>query len=416
MYHYKRLCFLWLLVLVADFVWAQQKDTVKTVPLTIAQVWEQASANNKTIQMQQLHVQSSQENVKDAKADRFPEINAEGEYARVSNLPVYENGLFSTPGQYPVLHTYYRVGGDASFNLYNGHKAGIRISEEQTEHQIAIEQKNLTTQQIKLRAAAYYLDLQRSIVFKTLLLKDVADQEKQLEQIRQLLKNGVVLKSDVLRAELNLSRQKLSLVQIDNDRTIAEQKLNIMIGQPDEMRILPLTPANPDSLSIKSYPEYLADAFSHSYQYKISEQETALRSLQLRDVRANVSPRVSLFANYAFAYPQIQFYPYSAALYGLGMTGIRASFPITAFYHNLHKTKAAELEYKRQEVEHADTQDAIRQQVKEAYLRYQESLKRIEVARTNIAQAGENLRILNNTYFNQLSLVTDLLDADTQLL
>jgi outer membrane protein len=98
------------------------------------------------------------------------------------------------------------------------------------------------------------------------------------------------------------------------------------------------------------------------------------------------------------------------------MTGIRASFPFTAFYHNYHKTKAAELEYKRQEIEHADTQDAIKQQVKEAYLRYKESLNRIDVARTNIAQAAENSRILNNTYFNQLSLVTDLLDANTQLL
>jgi outer membrane protein len=207
----------------------------------------------------------------------------------VSNMPLYENGLFSTPSQYPVLHTYYRVGGDASFNLYNGKKASIKIEEEQTAHQIAVEQKNLTTQEIKLHAAAYYLDLQRSIIFRNLMLKDIADQERQLEQIRQLQKNGVVLKSDVLRAELQLSRQRLSLVQINNDITIANQKLNLMIGQPDDTAITPLTPATPDSLSIKSYNEYLADAMNHSFQYKISEQETELRRLQLRDVKANVS-------------------------------------------------------------------------------------------------------------------------------
>lgn len=416
-YNVKKYGFAALLLLLLNInIVHAQKDTIKTVPLTIAQVWEQASAYNKTVQMQQLRVQSSQENVKDAKADRLPEVAVAGEFERVSNLPLYENGLFRTPAQYPVLHTYYRVGGDASFNLYYGNKANIKIAEEQTEHQIAVEQKNLTTEQIKLRASAYYLDLQRSLIFRNLMLKDIEDQQRQLEQIRQLQKNGVVLKSDVLRAELQLSRQRLSLTQINNDIIIANQKLNITIGQPDDLRVTPISENTPDSLSIKSYEEYLADAMNHSFQYKISEQETELRRLQLKDIRANVSPRVSLFANYAFTYPQIQFYPYSATLYGLGMTGIRASFPITAFYHNYHKTKAAELEYKRQELEHSDTQDAIRQRVKEAYLRYKEALNRIDVARTNIAQAAENLRILNNTYFNQLSLVTDLLDADTQLL
>ena len=45
----------------------------------------------------------------------------------------------------------------------------------------------------------------------------------------------------------------------------------------------------------------------------------------------------------------------------------------------------------------------IRQQVNEAYLRYKEALNRISVAQTNIQQATENSRIVNNTYFNQLS-------------
>ncbi|MCT6706856.1 TolC family protein, partial [Staphylococcus aureus] len=78
-----------------------------------------------------------------------------------------------------------------------------------------------------------------------------------------------------------------------------------------------------------------------------------------------------------------------------------------------HKTKAAEIAYLRQEVEHEETSDRVRQQVKEAYLRYKEAVTRIEVAKQNISQATENLRIVNNTYFNQLSLLTDLLDADT---
>jgi len=220
----------------------------------------------------------------------------------------------------------------------------------------------------------------------------------------------------VLRAQLQLSRLQLSLDQINNDIAIANQKLNIIIGQPDSTLIVTTTAPNADSLKLLSLDNYLADAIHHSFELKQSEQETELRRLQLKDTKANTLPRVGLFANYAYTYPQIQFYPYSAYLYGLGMAGVRASYSISNLYKNKYKETASRLEYERQELEHSDTWDAIRQQVTEAYLRYQEALHRIAVARTNIQQAAENARIVNNTYFNQLSLVTDLLDANTQLL
>ncbi len=405
------------LVFYTAFAQGQPGATATAAALTLNQIWSKAELYNKSIQMQQLHVQSSEEDIKNAKAERLPEINATGEYARVSNMPLYYNGLFSTPSQFPVLHNFYRVGGDAYFNLYNGNKTNLKIAEEKTEHQIRTEQKNLTVAEIKLRAAAYFLDLQRSQIFRQLMFNNIAEQEKQLARIRQLQKNGVVLKSDVLRAELQLSRQRLTLTQIENDLAIANQKLDILMGEPDDLKINPVgQAAGIDSTSLKNYEDYVAEALSHSYQGKISEQETNLRRLQLKDVKANISPKVGLFGNYAYSYPQIQFYPYGPVLYGLGMAGIRASFSVSALYHNKHKVKASELEFKRQELEHEDTQDMIRQQVNEAYLRYKEALNRISVAQTNIQQATENSRIVNNTYFNQLSLVTDLLEANTQLL
>ncbi|NCD70169.1 TolC family protein [Mucilaginibacter agri] len=413
----KRLYILLGLVLVVNCAFAQQQSAASAaVNLALPQVWEKAVQYNRSIQIQQLRVQSSDEEIKDAKAERLPDIKAEGEYAYVSNMPMFENGIFHTPTQYPVLHTYYKVGADAYFNLYAGGKTDLKIAEQKTIRQIKEEQKNLTVSEIKLRASGYFLDLQRSIIFKQLMLNNIAEQEKQLERIKQLQKNGVVLKSDVLRAELQLSKQKLTLTTIENDIAIANQKLNIMIGQPDELVVNPINTTSADSLGSKSYADYLADANGHSFQNKISEQETNLRRLQLKDVKANLSPKIGLFANYAYSYPQIQFFPYGGYLYGLGMAGVSASFPISAFYHNKHKVKASEIEVRAQEVEHEDTQDNVRQQVNEAYLRYKEALNRIDVAQTNIKQAAENSRIINNTYFNQTSLVTDLLEANTQLL
>jgi outer membrane protein len=412
-YPIKKITLAGLFVLLMNNVQAQQPSPT---PLTLAQIWERVAANSKSIQIQDLKVRATVEGIKDAKAERLPEIDAEGEYARVSNVPIYDNGLFHTPSQFEVIHTSYKFGGSAYLNVYNGGKTNIRIAEEKKENEIAVEQRNLTTSEMKLKATAYYLDLQRSKIFKALLLKDIADQEKQLAQIQQLLKNGVVLKSDVLRITLKLSRQKMALVQLNNDIAIASQKLDILTGLPDETQIDPQDNDQEDLPALKPYTDYLSDAMEHSYAYKISMKETEMRKLELKNTKANVAPKLGLFANYNYTYPQILLYPYSIALYGLGFYGVKASFPISSLYHNTHKTRAAELRFQQQEIEHTDTEDHIRAEVNQAFLRYREALTRIDVAKENIGQATENLRIVNNTYFNQLSLITDLLDADTQLL
>jgi outer membrane protein len=402
-------------VLMLFFIPKTSAQMPVTNSVSLQTIWSKALLHNKSIQIQNLKIAGADEAIKDAKADRLPDIEAEGEYARVSNMPVYNKGLFHVHDQFEVVHTAYDFGGNAYLNLYNGNKTNLKIQEEKYRKEVAVQQRNLTSSDIKLKATAYYLDLKRSMNFKKLLLKDIDDQEKQLTEIKELQKNGVVLKSDVLRAELNLSRQKMSLVQLDNDLAIANQHLNILTGNDDNVQNVPDSSLVVDSV-IRTYEDYLLEAKANSYEYKISEKETEISKLEIRNVKANTSFKVGLFANYAYSYPQIRFYPYSIALYGLGLSGVKASFPISSFYHNKHKVQAAEIFYQQQELSHAETSDYIRQEVKEAYLRYTEALKRIEVAQENIKQATENLRIVNNTYFNQLSLVTDLLDADTQLL
>jgi outer membrane protein TolC len=207
----------------------------------------------------------------------------------------------------------------------------------------------------------------------------------------------------------------MNLTEIVNDIALANQKLAIMIGEPEDINIIPEPGILLDTNS-KNYDQYLAEAFEHSYGIKISEKQTELSKLQLKEVKSNALPRIGLFAEYSYTYPQILFYPYANALYGLGQAGIKIFFPISSLYHNRHKENVAAIEIKKQELAHEDEKDVLRQQVKEAYVRYKESLTRIAVSEANIKQATENYRIVKNTYFNQLALLTDLMDADTQLL
>jgi len=215
--------------------------------------------------------------------------------------------------------------------------------------------------------------------------------------------------------ELELSKRKMALTTIENDILIAMQKLNIILGIPDDEIVIPEAPYDQWDENI-TYKDYLKLALEHSFDYHVSEQQTALSKIKLKQVKANVSPKIGLYGEFYYANPQIFLYPYNPDWYSLGIVGLKASFSISSLYHNTQKVKAAALEFEKEEETHKDTEDKVRQQVKEAYLRYREALEQIKVAETNVAQAKENARITKNTYFSQTSLITDLLDADIQLL
>ncbi|UKB85704.1 TolC family protein [Chryseobacterium sp. MEBOG06] len=404
-----------LLMLGTSYTISAGSSRIDTIRLSLKDAWHRAEENSRHIKINTLSTDIAEAEVKDAKRERLPEIGVKGSIEKASNIPIYENGIFSKPTQHEVIHTLYRAGADFYLNIYEGNKLNLKIKETQTLQKIKNIQKEQAVSDIHYKTAALYLDLQKTLIFRNLIKKDIEDQKVQLKEIQTLYKNGVVLKSDVLRIDLELSKRKMALVTIENDILIAMQKLDIILGIPDEQIIIPEEPLSEWDEKM-TYNEYLKLAMDHSFDYHVSEQQTELSKVKLKQVKANVSPKIGLYGEFYYANPQIFLYPYNPDWYSLGIVGLKASFSISSLYHNTQKVKAAALEFEKEEEVHKDTEDKIRQQVKEAYLRYQEALEQIKVAETNVVQAKENARIMKNTYFSQTSLITDLLDADIQLL
>lgn len=383
--------------------------------MTLEEAWERVEKYNKSVKNWDLRVQISHQQQEDTRRERLPEIGVKSEYARISNLPMYEGGLLQAPTQYPVLHNFFQLKADAYLNLYEGHRQRTKEQTEEVVHALAEEQRRQAAADVRLRVAAVYLDLSRSLIFEQLTLKNMEEAEKRLAEIRELHRNGVVIRSDLLRAELQLSRQKMTLVEIRNAVELARQKLNLMIGLPEATRVVPAD-SEAAPLLTGDYEAYVSEAMGQAFALKIAGKQQEISELNLRQVQAGYKPRIGLFADYEYAYPQILFYPYAGALYGLGKAGLRISYPVSALYHTKHKEQAAKLEIQRQQIQLSDRQDAVRQEVREAYVHYREALERVEVSQLSTRQAEENYRIVRNTYFHQLALLTDLLDADSQLL
>lgn len=393
-----------------------QPTQLPPIALSIDEIWTKAIDHSKRIELSRLEASISEEEINEKKIERFPEMDIKGNYEYATNIPVYENGLFSKPVQHEVIHLLYKVSAGYYLTIYNGNKLNLAIKSKEILYDVAKEQRDLTISEIKLQASAYYLDLQRSYIFKELVTTDIANQEKQLHEIESLHKNGVVLESDVLRVRLKLSDQKMMLVRIENDIAIANQKLNILIGLSDHQPVDPYQFKEPVLLPLPDYEQWLETAKHNSYFYNISHDKTELSRIALKSVRANLRPKIGLYGEFYLANPQIFLYPYSPSNYTLGIFGVRASFPLSELYLNKPKERAAKLHLEKEKLEHHHTEDQIREDVYSAYIRFKESLIRIDVATTDLLQSEENARIISENYFQQSALITDLLDANVQCL
>lgn len=140
----------WCIPLLLSPFLSDAQSTLNDQKLTINQIWMMADSNNKKNQIQQLQVEASDAHVKVSKAERLPELAAEGTLAHVFPLPIYENGLFHTPAQFPVVSKYYKVGADAYLNLYNGGKTNTEIAASKTESALSSLKKGQQQQEMFL--------------------------------------------------------------------------------------------------------------------------------------------------------------------------------------------------------------------------------------------------------------------------
>ncbi len=390
----------------------QESDTA-----SLAQLWDKAEVYNKKLKAGRLALQQVKTKTDVLKDERLPEVEANGVYERVSSMPQYEDGLFHSPAYYPIIHQAYALEAAASLNVYSGGTAQRNIRTNKIGEDIAAQKVNLSRSEIRYQAAADYLDIYRNMRYKTLIEQDIKERLQQLKQIESLFSKGVVLKSDVLRAQLNLSKQQELLTQVQNSITIANEALNQLTGDDKAHNTIPVL--NEDSSQIALIPltdGYYHNATAHSYQYNILQKETEQSKLQLQQVKSSILPKISLFAQYQYAYPQIMFYPYAAAVYGFGMAGVKASISLSELYTNKQKRQYAQISIDRNQVETEDFKDQLSVEISRLHIRYNEALDRINIAQQNITTATETYRITHNSYFAQLSLLTDLLDAETQLL
>jgi outer membrane protein len=372
---------------------------------------------NKLVGVSRLDQTAVEEDLKDSRNATLPRVGFVSNYQRFSRLTLFRNGL---TGDYSSLRdpepTSADFGVDASYTLFAGGRLRSAIEEQVIRRDIASLNTLDQTGNASLQVVAGYLDILRLDEQDSLIADQIKRAETRLKNIRALYENQKVTRSDVLRAEVILSNEKLSREATENDIGIATDHLGVLLALPAGTRITLTDSAGDNEPEPASLQALVAGAAIHSYAIIRIQDLIKLQDNGLRSIKSGYYPTVQFFSAYGLNYPNFLVYPYVDQFYMLGFVGLRLQYDISSLYENRHKESAARIRQTSLQLQQSAITDAVNQEARALAIKYGEALDRIRVAQASIEQTRVNYKIVTSKYFNQLALLTDLLDADNLFL
>lgn len=377
--------------------------------LSIGQLFDRGMEQNLQLAADRLKEQIADDRARTARASRLPEINIGLNGGFVGQPVVFEHGLSDpTCPDSPDWSQNYAV--NVSQPLYHGGRIRYAIRQADIEKEIAVLQTATDRADIKLSLLRQYLTLFSLYKQHVVLTRNINESEQRLKDIRQMKEEGLITNNDVLRSEMQLTNNRLSLLETENNIRLTSQQLDILLGLDESLLLRPDTTLLDEVLRLDEYENYISQAYSNDPAMSLRMRQTDLARNNIQAVKAERMPQLSLYAANTLARPVSRTL---ADMYNNAWNiGLSFSYPLSALYRSKHRIREARRQvdvYRNAEEQH---RQQIRMTVRNAYLKHSEALARVDALKLSVKQAEENFRIMRNRYLNQLAILTDLLDAD----
>lgn len=364
--------------------------------------------NSKYLKIDQAQIEESTANLLTAKNKQLPELTVSGSYLY---LPLEPNVNLEIPGLAgggPKVSNVLYGSANLSVPIYAGGriKYGIKSAE------YLVEASKLNAENDK-NAIAYNISQAYNNLFKAnevvkLLKENLASSQKRDESFIKLENNGVIARNDRLKAQLQTSNIELQLMEAQNNYSIANINMDLLLGLPDNTEIeVDADYIGEDDLG-KPDDYYLNLARENRNDIKALDYQRKATALGTKSAKAEHLPSLAFTGGYVAAD-----IPKLLTITNAVNVGVGIQYNLS----NIWKKNSSYVQSKAKEQELAANNDLLNDNVTlEVKRDYQNDLyahKKIDVYQRALEQAEENYRITLNKYNNGLETITNLLDADT---
>jgi outer membrane protein TolC len=254
---------------------------------------------------------------------------------------------------------------------------------------------------------AYY-DLLESEKLLQVAGEDVQRYEAHKKDAEARYSAGVVTKNEVLEADVTLADSRQRYLTADNLRSLRASRLNSLLlrplNDPVQLEEVKKTPSAGITLE-----EAWVVAESESPEIRVIDAGILAKEESIRSVQAEYMPNFFLSGGYEYQQNQYMVHQDNWSLIA-GVNINLSSGGATSSRVGMGKGELLSLRITRDKIV-----DAVRLDVKSAYLDLQSSAQKIDVMKTSVAQAEENLRLQRLRYQEGVGTAIEVLDAVTLL-
>ena len=360
-------------------------------------------------------VNTKQYELESVKNNRYPDVKVSGQYLRLANADVKlkSSGEANAdpnaePQSSPKVNQL--AFGQASVNMpiFSGFKLKNSIAASENLYHAEQASAEFKKESIALEVVEYYGDLykaQRSVVLLQESLKSGNERVKEFQDREQ---NGLIARNDLLKAQLQVSKIRLSLDEAEKNVRLINYNLITLLKLPEgtEMEI------SPDQIDQDLFSKTVkteSEALNSRKDLEAVRFDKKAAESNVKVAKSAYYPSFSLTGGYVALDIQNVVNVTNAMNVGVGL-----SYNLSSIFKNGKDVKAAKSKAKELEQQEAVLTDHIKSEIVQARENYELSLKQDAVYAEAVTQAAENYRIVKDKYDNGLSDTNDLLEADVE--
>ena len=377
--------------------------------MTVDQLFALVEEGSNAMKLKRTGVDVAARGIEEAKSRRLPDINASLALSYNGNVLMTDRDFGNARGlSQPHFGNSFTL--EAQQVVYAGGaiNAGIRMAElqkQQSENDVA-----LTRNQQRFMALGQYLDLYKINNGIQVYDSNITLTEKLIADIRAKQSQGMALKNDVTRYELQMEQLRLGRRKLEDQRAILNHQLCNTLGISDT-DVQPDIDLNALGNENISEAEQQSEAAANSPLMTQSALGIKMADEQLRLAKSELMPKVALVASDNFAGPFTYDIPPIDKNFNIWYIGVGVKYSLSSLF-KANKTIRRAREQQRQSREALTlTGETVNNSVQQAVVMHRQAYADLRTQQKNVELASQNYRVMNDRYLNQLALVTDMVDA-----